>query len=632
MWCFCYLCTFSQPRWYAIAEDEPVPPRSPRWPDDITCWYLRCTFHDSPRCSLSESLPALLQAHRDSQRWSSTAQLQPAQLVAEVLAMADSARGPPDIERLLRDMFSDRPPPLKLDLATSFVADMKSAPSDSLLATLAVHSLRIGSLKGVLLLWFAFVREVRWCWHHLKPLPSVPVPPLDATVADFSACLLYQKLQMLGYCIAKKQRDAPRRPSLSNRLMGTMNDLSSPLRVGSLRGLPSGTDVTAASPNTLRRQTDPLPVPRETAPVSDIHAAGIDQHAGAANFEGPDAAFDAMREGAREPVPGQFMLSNGRAIWSPDAQEHGLRTEDQVQEHERLLESLGTTAEAAATRARLQSASLESDMAAFKAANPGATLEDFVRWHSPRDWIEDTSPVAAEPATPDSPQRTTRSVSRGKLSTRMMAPNNLWGQVWTQARACPVSRQRPLFNVEVEAEKALHYLETLSPAELFEQLLRVLASSMVSQFSSITCVALPSVKRLVTGLAEALVQNLGPGRQIPDNAAELLQPLLYELEVVAGRASSLMNKFEGRDEIAARLLAHGEDLRSASDYDRRVITRLFTGADTGFFGEPDFKEFICRALLPRPVVASRRVANRMCVTVSERDSEYRVATLLSLDE
>lgn len=47
-----------------------------------------------------------------------------------------------------------------------------------------------------------------------------------------------------------------------------------------------------------------------------------------------------------------------------------------------------------------------SDMEAFKAANPGGTLEDFVRWYSPRDWVEDpwetidgqtTFQVGAEP-------------------------------------------------------------------------------------------------------------------------------------------------------------------------------------------------------------------------------------------
>ena len=25
----------------------------------------------------------------------------------------------------------------------------------------------------------------------------------------------------------------------------------------------------------------------------------------------------------------------------------------------------------------------------FQAANPGAVLEDFIRWYSPRDWIEE---------------------------------------------------------------------------------------------------------------------------------------------------------------------------------------------------------------------------------------------------
>ncbi len=29
-------------------------------------------------------------------------------------------------------------------------------------------------------------------------------------------------------------------------------------------------------------------------------------------------------------------------------------------------------------------------MSAFKAANPGCLLEDFVRWYSPADWIVET--------------------------------------------------------------------------------------------------------------------------------------------------------------------------------------------------------------------------------------------------
>ena len=45
-----------------------------------------------------------------------------------------------------------------------------------------------------------------------------------------------------------------------------------------------------------------------------------------------------------------------------------------------------------AARATLQGGDLlQSDMAAFKAANPACQLADFVRWHSPKDWQPDPS-------------------------------------------------------------------------------------------------------------------------------------------------------------------------------------------------------------------------------------------------
>lgn len=40
-------------------------------------------------------------------------------------------------------------------------------------------------------------------------------------------------------------------------------------------------------------------------------------------------------------------------------------------------------------RTQIMSASLLSDMESFKAANPNGKLEDFIRWYSPRDWIEE---------------------------------------------------------------------------------------------------------------------------------------------------------------------------------------------------------------------------------------------------
>ncbi|CAJ0650200.1 11526_t:CDS:2, partial [Entrophospora sp. SA101] len=110
----------------------------------------------------------------------------------------------------------------------------------------------------------------------------------------------------------------------------------------------------------------------------------------------------------------------------------GFMTEDMLYEQEQLLEKLETS-----ERAKLQSAHLKSDMQAFKAANPHAILEDFIRWHSPKDWIPDDS---GDP-------------NKGKLSPRMMAEGNLWQELWMSAKRVPVKRQKPIFKYNGEAEK-----------------------------------------------------------------------------------------------------------------------------------------------------------------------------------
>jgi hypothetical protein len=93
-----------------------------------------------------------------------------------------------------------------------------------------------------------------------------------------------------------------------------------------------------------------------------------------------------------------------------------------------------------------------ADMKAFKAANPGCILEDFIRWHSPRDLEADC-------------------IGGWKLSSRMTQSQNLWQQLWSRARPIPASLQRPLFNAEREGEKALHWLENLQPRQVLQHLL-----------------------------------------------------------------------------------------------------------------------------------------------------------------
>ena len=129
-------------------------------------------------------------------------------------------------------------------------------------------------------------------------------------------------------------------------------------------------------------------------------------------------------------------------------------TEDTMEEEEELLFQLGSTPAAAAKRAELQSAPLAADMATFKAANPGATLVDFVRWHSPRDYDPETN----------------------QLSGRFdgTAADNLWLRLWENAPRAPAWELAPLFDFEKEAEHALAFCEHLSPELLMELLLPVL--------------------------------------------------------------------------------------------------------------------------------------------------------------
>ena len=121
---------------------------------------------------------------------------------------------------------------------------------------------------------------------------------------------------------------------------------------------------------------------------------GASTEADADGEDGPRAcarAEDTGRVGGRRPLPGLVGLHSGAALWEPWTQDPVPMTGDAVEQQQeeliRVGERFGGAGEAQNVLARLQSAQLKSDMQAFKAANPGCCLEDFIRWHSPRDWL-----------------------------------------------------------------------------------------------------------------------------------------------------------------------------------------------------------------------------------------------------
>lgn len=90
-------------------------------------------------------------------------------------------------------------------------------------------------------------------------------------------------------------------------------------------------------------------------------------------------------------------------------------------------------------------------MSAFKAANPDAVFEDFIRWHSPGDW------ESVENEESNSPSESRRMMGdwppRGRLSARMSERGNSWRKIWDESPSLPASEQKPLLDPIREGEK-----------------------------------------------------------------------------------------------------------------------------------------------------------------------------------
>ncbi|PWA00469.1 hypothetical protein BB558_003492 [Smittium angustum] len=206
-------------------------------------------------------------------------------------------------------------------------------------------------------------------------------------------------------------------------------------------------------------------------------------------------------------LPGHFLLGSNPPIpiWIPETQQPQIFTEDMILEREVKLMELGNNKNSTYMRAEMQSAELISDMEAFKAANPYAQLSDFVRWHSPRDWISagnsnskgaemnqtsdrvNTSPNNLENVNDYNFKKSYKSENSnyndeenldvqnnlgqthgvGYLSARMSELGNLWQRLWENARRVSAEDQSPLFDYDAEGEKALSYLEEIDATSVF---------------------------------------------------------------------------------------------------------------------------------------------------------------------
>ncbi|XP_068644228.1 uncharacterized protein [Aristolochia californica] len=330
---------------------------------------------------------------------------------------SSAAVPPPSVlDRVLKDLFPEGVQ--DVDYAKGEHKNsraIKGAPLESLFAQFCLHSLWFGScnIRAIALLWIEFVREVRWCWEESQPLPKM----VSSGSIDLSTCLIHQKLQMLAICIAKKRN--------SNKDLCEEYD--------------------------------------------DQHGSSMTNYSHDLETSDGDLKMSKQKGRGSAGFAGSMMLLNScQRMHAPYTQDAPLMTEDMHEERLHALEAFGN---AFSFSAQLEKDVLSSDMSAFKAANPDAVFEDFIRWHSPGDWEEDNVNVMSK-SRDDTTDKLEHSdwPPHGKLSKRMLEGGNSWRQIWNSSPALSVSEQKPLLDPNQEGEKILHYLETLRPDQLLGQM------------------------------------------------------------------------------------------------------------------------------------------------------------------
>ncbi|KAL6840696.1 hypothetical protein ACP4OV_029560 [Aristida adscensionis] len=293
--------------------------------------------------------------------------------------------------------------------SASLSKDLHGAPPGSFIHQLAEVIGSISSVHKMAFFWQSVVLELRKLWSDWQPVPRMP---LDGA-PDLNCCLLHQEIQVINCCIARKKRRKAAKESLDSLLK-------------------------LASTDTSNRES----------PDCRMYAR--------------DSMGDyVLRLGVDRLSENLTLLETGEPIYSPILQEGPIMTAELIKETEELVLRTGSLGAGCSQ--------LLSDMQAFKAANPGCVLEDFIRWHSPPDWSEDCA--ASNTTVGEGSSR------RGRLSDRMQTKEgNLWKELWEAAKPIPAVQQAPIYDEDLAVESIFDALEVIEPSKLFEQLLAVILS------------------------------------------------------------------------------------------------------------------------------------------------------------
>ena len=301
------------------------------------------------------------------------------------------------------------------------------------------------------------------------------------------------------------------------------------------------------------------------------------------------------RPGARCPVHGATYGPNREQLYAPYLQRPYPLTDDVVLErrfiltHSPEVRKKGDVQYRIELAHRLQKPKLLSDMQAFKAANPNATFDDFIKWYgNPGSPLDDYNEeqfhddLSIQDAYQESAAKKLDKASEAMKV--LMATREFWSSTWEDAKPIPASEQKPLFDVSSVVEMTLDYLEQMHPANLVNQIMGVNLSA--AYFTLVTSaedtlkigIVQTSFARLRTKIDKALQllsrDATGLSVQLPDTgsvgensttsqryaaedtlyACEEACNALSETETMIARAMSLLRKFPNQNDLIQALL------------------------------------------------------------------------------
>ena len=358
------------------------------------------------------------------------------------------------------------------------------------------------------------------------------------------------------------------------------------LRLGGLSSLEAMSCVWATFLETLRSRWDakrPLcykpSLPEDGGALRERSASSV--YCGSRRVDVCEGIASLETGGALQRLIAMVDLSI-RCASSSEATETGMAVQvacsPKLEREADALERHGDGDAAAKRREDRRLATIASDVGAFKASHPHATVADFWRW---------AHPAACEHKPVVDPQIEA---------------------LWDVVEATPCSELKPLFDPSNEAEAALHALETARPRWVLGQLLACAATTAVFVLRDaavpLACVeaAIEEVDAACCSLVEAVERTETADMVGVDSdssvigAASSLIAAVAAAEGLMGRATALLSRLgEGDDAkyLAERLLA-AESVAVDDLNERRAVANVLRSyaASNEFLPPPTLREYV----------------------------------------